>query len=192
MYRQWGIRVDGVISPPIDCSLFRPSSSKPSEDYVLTHFGVYGKEGKFSVIKAIADAGVPLKVFGKLYYAPKHLLKHPNITFLGRVTDEELINLYSNALYTLFAFNHEPFGYIPLESIACGTPVLTYNMQGPSETIVNRKTGWLVDTDLEMFNLALDIWKNGYKGEMRGACRERALVFDANKIFRQWIKILNV
>jgi len=44
---------------------------------------------------------------------------------------EELIDLYSNALFTLFTFTHELFGYVLVESMACGTSVLTYNRQGP-------------------------------------------------------------
>jgi len=189
MYRKWGIRVDRVINPPIDCSLFKPSSSKPSGDYVLTHFGVYGKEGKFPVIKAIADSGVPLRVFGKLPYVPKCLLKHSNITFLGEVTDRELVDLYSNALYTLFAFSHEPFGYIPLESMACGTPVLTYKKQGPLETVVNSERGWLVNNDEELVVTAVDVWKHGYDYATRQKCRKNAVAFDINEVFQVWARL---
>jgi len=141
MYEDWGIRVDGVIYPPLDTNMFRPTTSRPFGDYVLTYFG---KETKFSVVKRIADLGVRIKAFGsRAPYIPRSLLKNPNIEFLGKVSDEELADLYTNALYTLFPFTHEPFGYIPVESMACGTPVLTYNKQGPSETVINGVTGWL-------------------------------------------------
>lgn len=192
MYKEWNIKVDAIINPPLDCSLFKPATSKPTADYVLTHFGVYGKEGNFSIIKAIADAGVIIKVFGNFSSVPKPLIKHSNIDFLGKVSDEELVNLYSNALYTLFAFNHEPFGYIPVESMACGTPVLTYGKQGPSETVINGKTGWLAKTDTELFNLAVNIWKKGYDTHIRSNCRGRASMFDVKEISREWIKVLNV
>ena len=189
MYRQVGIIVDKVVYPPLDCNLFKPSSSKPKEDYVLTHLGIYGKEGRFPIIKAIADLGVQLKIFGKIYYAPKALLNHPNITFLGEISEEELIDAYSNALYTLCAFSHEPFGYIPVESMACGTPVLTYNRQGPSET-VNEETGWLVNSDSELVSLAVKLWNEGYSKDIRKNCRKRALSFNVTKIFAEWINVL--
>ncbi len=49
----------------------------------------------------------------------------------GRVSDDELARLYANAKFTVFPFIHEPFGYVPVESMACGTPpVLTYDKQG--------------------------------------------------------------
>jgi glycosyltransferase involved in cell wall biosynthesis len=189
MYRQAGIIVDKVVYPPLDCSLFKPSSSKPKEDYVLTHLGIYGKEGKFPIIKAIADLGVQLKVFGKIYYAPKALLNHPNITFLGEITEKKLIDAYSNALYTLCAFSHEPFGYIPVESMACGTPVLTYNRQGPAET-VNEETGWLANSDSELVSFAVKLWKKGYSKDIRKNCRKRALSFNVTEIFAEWINVL--
>lgn len=184
MYEKWGISVDKIISPPLDCSLFEPKTSNPTADYVLTHFGTFGKEGRFSTVKAVADAGVPIRVFGETSQIPQSLKKYHGISFLGKVTDAELANLYSNALYTLFAFEHEPFGYIPVESMACGTPVLTYRKQGPSETVINRKTGWLSNNDQEMVNLAAFLWKEGYGGDMRNACRKRALAFDVKKSLR--------
>lgn len=191
MYEDWGIKVDAIVNPPLDCSLFRPATSKPTEDYVLTHFGVYGKEGDSSIIKTIADAGVIIKVFGDFSSVPKPLIKHSNIDLLGEVSDEELVNLYSNALYTLFAFNHEPFGYIPIESMACGTPVLTYDKQGPSETVIIGKTGWLASTSMELLTLSTNIWKEGYDTSMRSSCKERASIFDVKKMFREWVKVLN-
>jgi len=192
MYKEWNIKVDAIINPPLDCSLFKPVTSKPTADYVLTHFGVYGKEGNFSSIKAIADAGVIIKAFGNVSSVPKPLIKHSNIDFLGKVSDEELVSLYSNALCTLFAFNHEPFGYIPVESMACGTPVLTYEKQGPSETVINGKTGWLANTNMELFNLAVNIWKKGYNMNMRSSCRRKTLVFDVKKISKKWIGVLKI
>lgn len=191
MYRKWNIKVDEIINPPLDCGFFKPTTSRPIGDYVLTCFGTHGKEGNFSAIKAIADSGVAIKAFGNASSVPKALTRHPKIDFLGIVTDEELPNLYSNALYTLFAFNHEPFGYVPVESMACGSPVLTYNKQGPSETVVDGKTGWLMDTDKELCSNAVNIWKNGYDENVRTACRTRALVFDTKQAFKKWRKILS-
>lgn len=191
MYEEWGVKVDTVISPPLDCLFFRPAASRPSADYVLTHSGIYGKEGKISIIKRVADAGVKIKVFGRISSVPKQLTSHPNISLLGRVSDNELVDFYSNALYTLFAFNHEPFGYVPVESMACGTPVLTYDRQGPSETVLDRKTGWLASNDHELRSLASDLWKKGYPAQMRLDSREKALTFDVKEIFGKWVELLD-
>lgn len=42
------------------------------------------------------------------------------VTFAGRVSDEELASLYSNALATVHASLDEGFGLQPLEAMACG------------------------------------------------------------------------
>jgi len=192
MYRNWGIPVDNVINPPLDCSKFKPIKNKPNGDYVLTNMGVYGKEGKLTVIKTVADRGVRVKVFGDLSSTTEALTKHPNVRCLGKVSDAELVSLYSNALFVLFAFSHEPFGYIPVESMACGTPVLTFSREGPLETVVDGMTGWLAGDDRELISLATRLWKNGYDGRMRINCRERALAFDTRKVFTDWLRILSL
>ncbi len=190
MYEEFGVKVNDVIPPPLDCDLFMPTTSDPSQDYVLTYFGIYNKETKFSVIKQVADLGVKVKAFGsKATGIPKSIMEHPNIQFLGSVSNQELVNLYSNALYVLFTFAHEPFGYIPIESMACGTPVLTYNTQGPSESVINGITGWLANSDQEMVVLASRIWKDGYTKNIRKDCIERASVFDKKIISEKWLKI---
>ncbi|MFA5363894.1 MAG: glycosyltransferase [Candidatus Bathyarchaeia archaeon] len=190
MYEELGVEVNDVIPPPLDCDLFMPTTSDPSQNYVLTYFGIYNKETKFSVIKQVADSGVKVKAFGsKATGIPKCVMEHPNVQFLGSVSNRELVNLYSNALYVLFTFAHEPFGYIPIESMACGTPVLTYNSQGPSESVIDGVTGWLANSDQELVVLAARIWRDGYTQKMRKDCIQRASLFDVKKISEQWIKL---
>lgn len=191
MYEDLDIEVDGVISPPLNRTIFKPTTLEPSQDYVLTYFGVYSKETKFAAIKHIADAGVKIKAFGcKASGIPTGIAKHPNIQFIGAISNEELVNLYTNALYVLFTFNHEPFGYIPIESMACRTPVLTYNKQGPSESVINGSTGWLVKSDQELLDLALSVWKEGYPKKFRENCIARSSLFDSKKISDDLVKLL--
>jgi|Deesub1362A_J573_1020465.scaffolds.fasta_scaffold00786_11 glycosyltransferase involved in cell wall biosynthesis len=188
MYSFFGVNVDDVIYPPIDCEVFHPSTSNPSSDYVLTYFG---KETEFSVVKRIADMNVKIKAFGsKTHFIPEKLLNHPNIDYVGRVSTSKLVNLYSNALFTIFPFTHEPFGYVPLESIACGTPVLTYDFQGPGEYVIDGKVGWLASFDEKIIQTAIDIWKNGYPQIMRKHCVENASKLDKKCYIEKWSKIL--
>jgi glycosyltransferase involved in cell wall biosynthesis len=189
MYSSFGIRVDDVIYPPIDCQKFRPSTSHPSSDYVLTYFG---KETKFSMVEKVAEKGLKIQAFGsKTPFIPKNLLRHPNVTFLGRVSEEELVTLYSNALFTIFPFTHEPFGYIPLESMACGTPVLTYDTQGPGEYVVNGHTGWLVRTENEFLQKSTQLWNEEHTGKLRARCVKEASKYDVHVYVDKWIDKLN-
>ncbi|MEM3759742.1 MAG: glycosyltransferase [Candidatus Bathyarchaeia archaeon] len=188
VYHSFGVKVSKVIYPPLDCQLFRSKRSNFHSDYILTYFG---KEMKLTIIKKLADFGIDIVVFGgKFSAAPKWLIKHPKIRFLGRISNEKLVYLYSNALFTVYPFLDEPFGYIPIESMACGTPVLTFNKQGPSETVQNEITGWLAKTDEEMINLALYIWNNGYSSLMRKECERRARLFDKKRIVDEWMHLL--
>ena len=188
IYKNWGISIRGVIYPPIDCKIFQPHTSRPSSDYVLTYFG---KETEFTVIKAVADSGVSIKAFGaKLPFMPKSLSSHPNVDILGRVSTDTLVELYSNALFTFFPFTHEPFGYIPVESMACGTPVLTYNMQGPRESVIDGHTGWLVESSQELIHKALRLWKQGYAPQIRSNCVKMASMFDRKFYVKKWLETL--
>ena len=190
MYSSFGIHVNDVIYPPIDCREFQPSTTNPTNDYVLTYFG---KETEFSAIRRVADLGVKIKAFGsKTPYIEKNLKKHTNIDFVGRVTTSQLVGLYSNALFTIFPFTHEPFGYIPLESMACGTPVLTYDVQGPSECVIDGDTGWLVHTQTEIVKKAVKYWKNGFRLTMRRKCVSEASKFDKKIYTDKWLRMLEI
>lgn len=52
---------------------------------------------------------------------------------------------YFNAFLTLLASKHEGFGRTLLESLACGTPVISFAIPGPTEVIENEMNGLLVE-----------------------------------------------
>lgn len=62
-----------------------------------------------------------------------------------RPTQRELRDLYRSASLVLCPSLLEPFGLVPLEAMACGTPVIAMNQGGFTETIVNGQTGYLLD-----------------------------------------------
>jgi glycosyltransferase involved in cell wall biosynthesis len=188
-YERLGIQVDTVIYEPLDCRMFQPSTISPLADYVLTYFG---KETDYPTVKRIADAGVRIKAFGgKLRSIPKAITEHSNVETLGWISQNMLVQLYSNALYTVFPFTDEEFGYVPAESMACGTPVLTYNIQGPAEVIIEGSTGWLTENQDRLTKTAIYLWKNPEIVDgMRSSCRKRAMEFDTKVVARKWSLIL--
>ena len=86
------------------------------------------------------------------------------------IDDEELVLLYNKALLFLYAPYLEPFGLTPLESMACGTPVIAVKEGGVRESVVNNETGILTERDETMFGdtvaaLLLDERKRAYMGQ---------------------------
>lgn len=59
------------------------------------------------------------------------------IQFLGRVSDTELSELYTNAVAFVFPSFYEGFGIPPLEAQACGCPVVSSNMASMPEVLGN-------------------------------------------------------
>lgn len=62
-----------------------------------------------------------------------------------RLTEEEVVRLYNESLVTLSLSTFDTFGLIPLESMACEVPVIAFNVAAYRETIIDGKTGFLVD-----------------------------------------------
>jgi glycosyltransferase involved in cell wall biosynthesis len=73
------------------------------------------------------------------------------LTILDLITDEELVLLYNQAIMVVYTPYMEPFGLVPLEAMCCGTPVIGVNEGGVMETVLNGKTGILVERDELIF-----------------------------------------
>jgi len=72
-----------------------------------------------------------------------------NIKFFGQISDSKLSKLYSEALVTAHLVKEAPFGLIVIESMSCGTPVISWKPGGPEETIIHGETGFLIPENNE-------------------------------------------
>ena len=61
--------------------------------------------------------------------------KYPDVEFLGKKEGKELAWWYANADVFVFPSKSDTFGIVILESIACGTPVASYEQPGPKEVL---------------------------------------------------------
>lgn len=66
------------------------------------------------------------------------------VEFVGLVGEKRLNRLYSQALVYLYTSPEEDFGMGIIEAMAHSLPVVAFNQGGPTETVVNNKTGYLV------------------------------------------------
>jgi glycosyltransferase involved in cell wall biosynthesis len=72
------------------------------------------------------------------------------INFLGRVTNEELELLYSNALCVPFVPIHEDFGLVTIEAFKSGKPVITCIDSGePTYFVRNNENGFVCNPDMK-------------------------------------------
>ncbi|MGI0053783.1 MAG: glycosyltransferase, partial [Thermoplasmata archaeon] len=185
-YRERGVAVDGQV-PTFLPRPFAPTSQSPRRDYALVYLG---KETDMTAVRELMATGIPLELFGgkSASYVRRQLGDEPplHVRSHGFVTHEELRELYTHARFTAFPFTEEPFGLVPVESMACGTPVLTYRAQGPGETVLDGITGWLVPGRREFVHAARRIFERGYPQGVAAACREQAANFRLETIARRW------
>lgn len=168
-------KIDAVIYNSQEFADFAPPLVHKKNKYVLTYIG---KETDVDTLLRMSDAGIRVVGFGAKVPPGFNLGKlKSKIEFLGNVTREELVRLYGNAFFVAFPFTNEPFGFIPIESMLCGTPVLSFDKEGPSETIIDGVTGWLAESCEDFLNLATSIWHKKETGIAREACIKRGKEF---------------
>ena len=63
------------------------------------------------------------------------------VTFVGRVDHEGLVQLLHSVDAAVLPSHYEPFGIVALEAAATGTPLVTSNVGGLGEAVINGQTG---------------------------------------------------
>ncbi len=71
------------------------------------------------------------------------------------ISESELIDYYNRASLVVYSPIREPFGFVPLEAMSCGTPLLAVNEGGIPESVVDGKTGVLVGREPAQFAAAV-------------------------------------
>lgn len=88
--------------------------------YILEAFCKYQEQGGKECLYIIGDLkNASFKEMDLSKYT-----SNPKIKFLGRVSDEELIKYYNNAIAFVYPSFYEGFGIPPLEAQACGCPAI--------------------------------------------------------------------
>jgi len=64
--------------------------------------------------------------------------------FLGRISNEKLLKLYSCSDIFTFPSTTDTFGMVVLESLACGLPALVSDIGGPKEIVQDRVNGYVL------------------------------------------------
>jgi glycosyltransferase involved in cell wall biosynthesis len=82
------------------------------------------------------------------------------VRFAGRVSDEELVDLYRRAWIVTSASISEGWGMTLTEAAACGTPALATDIAGHRDAVRSGSTGLLAGDDDEFARHLRDLCKD--------------------------------
>jgi glycosyltransferase involved in cell wall biosynthesis len=174
-----------VIHPPVDTSFFKPYNSK-IKDYFLVVSRLNPYKHIDLAVEAFNELGLPLYVIGS---GPdeKRLKKlaKPNVKFLGRLSDDEIVKYYSQCRAFVLP-GEEDFGLTPVEAQACGRPVIAYRAGGALESVIDGETGIFFDKQ-EKASLMDAVREFNGRSFDPAKIRQNALRFDKNA-FKQKIR----
>lgn len=132
-------RESDVIWPPVDLSLFTMSEMK-GDAYIAVGRLIPYKRFDLAV-EVFNKLKLPLKIIGdgpELSRLKK--IAGPTVEFLGNISDGDLVLAYQKAKALIYP-QLEDFGIVPLEAMACGTPVIAFGRGGATETVKNGVSG---------------------------------------------------
>lgn len=104
---------------------------QPEKQYILSVGSIDPRKNLKSVLEAhrlLHDLCIPLKVAGgssKIFNDLEITENLKNVQFLGRVSDDQLIQLYREATVFVYPSLYEGFGLPPVEAMKSGVPVVT-------------------------------------------------------------------
>jgi len=138
--RRFYNRASTIIYPPVDLTRFSPKPPTRG-NYFLAGGRLIPYKRTDLAVRACTELGLRLLVFGD--GRDRRALERmagPTIAFLGRVSWDDLAELYAGALAFIFP-GVEDFGIAPLESQATGRPVIAFAGGGALDTVVPGETG---------------------------------------------------
>jgi len=181
----YGIEEAPIVFPPVDTDFFSPSA-EIKKDSILIFTGREEDDNNYSlipkIVKVALENGLKVQVFGRGLKLQHLDLYGPQISINGRISDYELVILYNRSLVTICIQKQEFFGYVPIESLSCGTPVITLYRHDAEKFISNCEEGCIIRSDAGSIERdMIHFIRNSSDSSLREKCRRVALDFSVDK-----------
>lgn len=160
--------------PIVDDRFFsRHEVGIPEKPYIA--FPTVSITGNYRAIaKRLYDDGVNI-----ITYGPTNIEGIPG---KGFISDDEMVTFLSKASATLFLFNYEALGMIPLESLASGTPVITLPKQGPHAELRDNQNVFFTNSYEEIRRVCKDLLLTAKSKEISDKCRDSVMNYSSDKV----------
>ncbi|MCK5215600.1 MAG: glycosyltransferase family 4 protein [Candidatus Omnitrophica bacterium] len=175
----------------VDTKIFKKIPSQ-KKNFVLSVGRIYKVKGHHYTVQALTKIPEDIRPTFKIvsdcsnekeisFISDLTKQNNVNLEILQMVGDAKLIQLYNEALMVVYVPVMEPFGFVPLESMACGTPVIGIREAGVRESVVHEYTGLLVDRDVD--ELAQAIMRMAQDTSLREKLSRQGMEY----VYEKWI-----
>lgn len=203
---QWAVSQEKfhVIYPCVDLTWFQKELPRQRKiayvgridkrkgiDFVIDAFLRAKKEvpdGNLEIAGAVSS-----HIFSDKYYPilKDRIDKTNGISLKRDVSYQTIVDTLLSSRAFAFYNPFEHFGIVNIEAMAAGTPPIAARGGGNLETVIDGKTGFLVETKDEMADRMVQLLTNNKLfRRMSGACRSRAEKFSEESMINLWERLL--
>ncbi|MED3509505.1 glycosyltransferase [Bacillus velezensis] len=165
--------------------------SEKQGDYLAYYGNVDYNYGIHIAIKVSKRVGIPLKIggpFDRDYFRQTitPYIQTGNIEYVGELDRFSRQNFIAGAVASIYpVLFDEPFSLPFIESMACGTPVISFQTSFANEAISHGQTGFIVDNTNEMIE-AIDKISSIQRSSCRYFVKQH---FDIEQMVDGYVKI---
>jgi hypothetical protein len=187
----YGVSPAGIVYTPINDKIFTLSNTAIEKDGVLIYLGSEAGDTSVELVQKLVDAvtskSCKVHLFGNESVYDKIEKPANNVVYHKKIPDEELSKLYSSVNLTIAPQIIEFYGLVPVESLSCGTRVLT---RYAHEVISDGLIGDTASSDKDMLEKATRLSFEAIDENAILRCHKTATDFASMATYKNLIKII--